>query len=359
MSIGAPHWHVFCRVVDNFGDAGVALRFCRQLSLRQDEPVTLFIDDISLIHSLMDKRDLQLFEIKNWPIATSTLLPAARIISLFGCALPQEYIELAKSTDPLPHWINVEHLSAESWIESFHLIPSPHPPLVEYFFYPGFTTKSGGLIHEEHLQLSVSDKHSVFSPNDKKPILKIFIFCYHSAPLISLVTSLHKLQIACQLIVPEDLPLSAELKYWQQHHLNSSLTFIWLPRLVQTEFDQYLMASDLVFVRGEDTWARAQLMGKPLIWHIYPQEKDAHWLKLEAFLTRYSEPSNAKEAITRLYSFHQKWNKGLTITPEDCQALLDNLMILKEHAQIWQHHLLVQTDLIDQLIHFIEKNDKK
>ena len=358
MSEESPHWHVFCRVIDNFGDAGVALRFCRQLSLRQHQRVTLFIDDTSLILSLMDKRDRQLFEVKQWPTSESTVLPAARIISLFGCTLPKEYSELAKATHPLPQWVNVEHLSAESWIESFHLKPSPHPPLVEYFFYPGFTTTSGGLIQEDKCDLTVRGRNTILPHNDAPTIFKIFIFCYHSAPLISFITSLHTLGIVCQIIVPEDLPLSVELKNWQQHHPYSTLTFLWLPRLVQTEFDDYLMAADLLFVRGEDTWARAQLMGKPLIWQIYPQEEDAHWPKLEAFLTRYCEQLKAADAIRSMVSFHTKWNKGLTITQKDCQDLLDNYLILKEHAQIWQDSLLVQTSLIDQLVQFLEKNSK-
>ena len=39
-------WDIFCRVVDNFGDAGVSWRLARQLAHEHGLAVTLWIDDI-------------------------------------------------------------------------------------------------------------------------------------------------------------------------------------------------------------------------------------------------------------------------------------------------------------------------
>ncbi|MEJ0044920.1 MAG: elongation factor P maturation arginine rhamnosyltransferase EarP [Rhodospirillales bacterium] len=48
---------------------------------------------------------------------------------------------------------HLEYLSAEDWVESHHGLPSPQPdlPLTKYFFFPGFTEATGGLIVEHDL----------------------------------------------------------------------------------------------------------------------------------------------------------------------------------------------------------------
>ncbi|HET9045379.1 MAG TPA: elongation factor P maturation arginine rhamnosyltransferase EarP, partial [Casimicrobiaceae bacterium] len=42
--MAAQRWDVFCKVVDNFGDAGVCWRLARQLVAEHDLAVTLWID---------------------------------------------------------------------------------------------------------------------------------------------------------------------------------------------------------------------------------------------------------------------------------------------------------------------------
>jgi hypothetical protein len=39
-----------------------------------------------------------------------------------------------------PVWLNLEYLSAETWVAGCHGLPSPHPrlPLVKHFYFPGF-----------------------------------------------------------------------------------------------------------------------------------------------------------------------------------------------------------------------------
>jgi len=43
------HWHVFCRVVDNYGDAGVSWRLARQLAAEHRIAVTLWIDRLATL----------------------------------------------------------------------------------------------------------------------------------------------------------------------------------------------------------------------------------------------------------------------------------------------------------------------
>ena len=75
----------------------------------------------------------------------------------------------------------------------------------------------------------------------------------------------------------------------------------WLPHVPQTEFDHLLWACDLNFVRGEDSLVRALWAGAPFVWQIYPQDDDAHHVKLDAFL-------DWLEAPPSLRSFHHLWN---------------------------------------------------
>jgi hypothetical protein len=60
-----------------------------------------------------------------------------------------------------------------------------------------------------------------------------------------------------------------------------------LPFLPQVRYDELLWACDLNFVRGEDSFVRAQWAAKPFVWQIYPQAEDAHRVKLDAFLARH------------------------------------------------------------------------
>ncbi len=55
-----------------------------------------------------------------------------------------------------PAWINLEYLTAESFAERSHGLPSPvlagpAAGLTKHFFYPGFTARTGGLLREDDL----------------------------------------------------------------------------------------------------------------------------------------------------------------------------------------------------------------
>jgi uncharacterized repeat protein (TIGR03837 family) len=55
-----------------------------------------------------------------------------------------------------------------------------------------------------------------------------------------------------------------------------ALTLRCLPFIPQTDYDKLLWSCDLNLVRGEDSFVRAQLAGKPFLWHIYPQDNNLH-----------------------------------------------------------------------------------
>jgi uncharacterized repeat protein (TIGR03837 family) len=65
------------------------------------------------------------------------------------------------------------------------------------------------------------------------------------------------------------------------------LTLHAIPFLVQDDYDRLLWLCRVNFVRGEDSFVRAQWAAHPFVWHAYPQAENAHWNKLDAFMDSY------------------------------------------------------------------------
>ena len=89
-----------------------------------------------------------------------------------------------------------------------------------------------------------------------------------------------------------------------------SLTLAVAPFVDQRAFDRRLWSCDLNIVRGEDSFVRAQWAARPFVWHVYPQADDAHFVKLAAFLDRYTEGLDAatrRDAAARIL---ERFNGG-------------------------------------------------
>ena len=125
----------------------------------------------------------------------------------------------------------------------------------------------------------------------------------------------------------------------------NQLSISYLPQLTQTDFDRLLWASDINFVRGEDSIVRAIWAGKPFVWQIYPQDDGAHRPKLEAFLNMLAAPLS-------LRAFHRVWN-GLS------GDALPPLAVLGDWRQTAAHihtGLTQQSDLTSGLVEYALKN---
>jgi len=151
---------IFCNVIDNYGDIGVCWRLARQLAHEHGLAVRLWVDDLGSLAKLCPEADAALdvqhcrgVEVRRWPRDFPVVQPAELVIEAFACKLSQNYIEAMAAQQHPPVWINLEYLSAEEWVESHHKLPSPHPrlPLTKYFFFPGFTKQTGGLLLERDL----------------------------------------------------------------------------------------------------------------------------------------------------------------------------------------------------------------
>jgi uncharacterized repeat protein (TIGR03837 family) len=120
-----------------------------------------------------------------------------------------------------------------------------------------------------------------------------------------------------------------------------------LPLLAQADYDHLLWASDLNFVRGEDSFVRAQWAGKPFVWQVYPQASGAHAVKLTAFLDRFLEDADPIFA-TDLRGLHAAWN-GLSTS----RWTLPDATLWRAHCLRWRERLLAQADLGTQLLGFV------
>jgi len=156
-------WDIFCSVVDNYGDAGVAWRLARQLVAEYRRAVRLFVDAMPVLARIApdvdpsrERQRARGVDIVRWHGADVPMPPTAPgevVIEAFGCGLPASYLGAMIALAAQPAWINLEYLSAESWIEGNHALASRHPrlPLQRHFYFPGFTPQSGGLLREAGL----------------------------------------------------------------------------------------------------------------------------------------------------------------------------------------------------------------
>jgi uncharacterized repeat protein (TIGR03837 family) len=102
-----------------------------------------------------------------------------------------------------------------------------------------------------------------------------------------------------------------------------------------------LRACDLNFVRGEDSLVRALWAGQPFVWHIYPQDDNAHHAKLQAFLDWMEAPQSLQRA-------HRVWNG---VEEGHMPPLLAaDLQPWAQAVQQARERLLSQRPLVSQLI---------
>lgn len=369
-------WDIFCHVIDNFGDIGVCWRLARVLAHNYQQTIRLWVDDLSAFKAICSPVDptkatqqIENITVQHWPQGPIEALPADIVISAFGCTLPDNYLQAMVKMSRSPVWINLEYLSAEGWIAGCHELASPHPtlPLTQYFYFPGFTAKTGGILYDPQQISQRSSFQQDLSQQEKfwetlglgvrQPQEKRFsLFCYNNPCINELFQILqHSDTLSTCIVLPgpsekyvtEFLQLSHLTPYtlYQQ----GNLRIYPLPFLSSEQYDRLLWACDLNFVRGEDSFIRAQLANRPFIWHIYPQREEAHWVKLEAFLQLYA-PNTL--AIQNLW---YAWNGNPTISfAQGWKAYLTDLPALQAHTQHWTDFLLSEENLAAKLILFCE-----
>ena len=376
-------WDIFCTVVDNYGDIGVTWRLARQLADEHALPVRLWVDDLAAfqqirpeINPACDTQHLAGVEIRRWTQPLPEAEPGEVVIEALACNLPDEFIQRMAARQPPPVWLNLEYLSAEAWVAGVHGLPSPHPrlPLTKHFFMPGYTRQTGGLTRERRLTAERDTfqtggrRLAAFPPYDhfelQSDALQISLFSYENPALPGLLQAWASGDRPVCVFTPVGKALP-QISAWFGEtpcqpgdvRQRGALTLHVLPMLDQDAYDRLLWSCDINFVRGEDSFVRAQFAARPMLWQAYVQDEDAHLAKLEAFLDLYCADLDAATAsLTR--KFWRVWN-GAPDQAEDIIALwpqwLAALPALKAHARAWDQHLAGQPDLATNLLTFCRK----
>jgi hypothetical protein len=350
---------LFCRVVDNYGDAAVCWRLARQLTSEHAWQVCLWIDDLQplsrLEPAIAEGRGSQMVagvRVRQWPAATLDRdWPAADVVvEAFACELPEAYAAAMAGRARPPVWLNLEYLSAESWIDGCHGLASPHSrlPLTKHFFFPGFTPASGGLLRERGFQ--APPPPATVSP------LRVSLFCYDNAALPRLLDRWAEANEDLHLLVADGMP-RRQVGAWLgcrlapgDRHQRGRLHIETLPFLDQQGYDALLASCHLNFVRGEDSFVRAQWAERPLVWQAYPQADAAHLVKLDAFLDRYLMTLGPEDGRV-VGDFLRAWN-GRGDPWQAWPAFRAALPALQRLAPEWAGTLAKQGDLAAKLVHF-------
>lgn len=366
-------WDIFCRVIDNFGDIGVCWRLARQLVKEHQQTVRLWVDDLDSLIRIwpetcqLDQQQIAGVNVCRWnPEFSADVQIADVVVEAFACDIPVQYLDKMaqlKRLGQTPVWINLDYLSAESWVEEFHRMPSAHPAtgLRKTFFFPGFTPRTGGLLRE-HSLVGTRDAFQAapwlasMGIEPHPDALLISLFAYENPTLASLIKAWADANQPIHCLVPSGKILTSINAALEQElgvgdiYMQGKLRLQVIPFVTQTEYDKLLWACDINFVRGEDSFVRAQWAAKPMLWHIYPQDDEVHITKLNAFLDRYTARCSTPLA-TSIRASWLAWNQGADIG-EFWHQLVSQLPDWRQHNQIWSESLLEQPDLASQLVTF-------
>lgn len=354
-------WDIFCHVIDNLGDVGVCWRLARELATR-GQRVRLWLDRREALDWMAPELHTLPIDLRAWPAAgqgPDVDAPADVLIEAFGCDLDPRWVQTLQPEPARAVWINLEYLSAERYVERSHGLPSPvlHGPLLgrtRWFFYPGFSSASGGLLREADLPA----RRASFEPHPwlaqrlgvevapDTPLLSLF--CYQPPGLPTLLQALRDAPRPHHLLVTPGhatravaAALNLPAQAGTSTHLGA-LRLSWLPWLSQDDYDALLWACDFNFVRGEDSWVRAHWAARPMVWQPYVQDDGAHAPKLQAWLDWLDAPPDMR-------AFHLGWS-GLAppaLALPDWRAWQNTLHNARQR-------LLAQDDLVTQLQVFVD-----
>jgi len=328
---------ILCKVVDNYGDAGVVLRLARALSELSEPPRLRVVTDgpeafraLGLpVDPALDAQPFGAFpeaRLYAWRgAAPESAAPHADfvrerprvVVECFACGRPPWLDALLFDTaDPERRLVvNLEHLSAEPWAVELHRMQSAtRSGLVKKrIFMPGFADGTGGLVIDRSFRAALEKWRALRDAAAR------------GAPGACAALSAARADLARRAGI--ELPPGAEAGFWvpifsYEHEYRDmaadlsafaresgravcvlaapgrsgdsarrafglgpeGVNLVPLPFLPQEIWDEFLLAADFPIVRGEDSWARAALGGEPFLWHAYLQEGAHQQVKVRAFL---------------------------------------------------------------------------
>lgn len=359
--------HIYCHVIDNFGDVGVCWRLARQLVHEHGLDVHLWVNDWSVARQLLGTHPAWVGEhvtsqegvwLHAWDQALANRdCTGDVLIEGFACEIPEAVQQQLAGRSLKPVWINLEYFSAEPWAADYHLRSGYISALGarRWFFIPGVAANSGGLIRERGL---LAERDAIVSRQESAALPgHVLVFGYAHAPHAELVDAL-------QGANPGPIDLHVCGTYSQRALPQTTLTpgvrIHHEPFVGQPEFDRLIWRSDLAFVRGEDSFARALWSGRPFVWNIYPQGELAHAVKLQAWLDNYLQEASPelRVAITHI---HLAWNNlpGAQSLGDSWTTLMHLWPAWRDHAWRRSAEYAAEPDLATRLmeeIHWLSVN---
>lgn len=382
---------IFCQIIDNFGDIGVVNRFAREFKKAHSRcKVRVFVNELDTFKSFCPTIDTAAviqehdsIQYINSSLLTKDLVEqigiAGVLVEAFGCVIPDVVMETAYYKSKI--LLNLEYLSAENWVEEYHLKESllPRGTLKKYFYMPGFTLNTGGVILNHDIN---PEKQSL--PGDRLDFLnrifegidlrlentesKLFgsIFTY-TRGFLNFLSDIRKTNDEVYLLIFGDKSKKSimnslrDLKIaacCENHIRYRNVHFLLMPFLSQELYDKTLRHMDFNFVRGEDSLVRAILSGKPFIWNAYIQENKYQKVKVQAFLKRIGEFFE-DESVFRDYSelmltFNDAGREEpIEETSESYLEFFKNINKI-EHATTKMSYFMFQNcDLINKFSNFL------
>lgn len=289
---------------------GVCWRLARQMVNERGDKVTVWVDDWAAARALLPglpeaqgEAVLERVRVMPWAQASADADCTGDLtIEAFACTMPASVLAQLRAREAKPLWINLDYFSAEEWVPRFHLGSSldQEARTRRVFFFPGVVRESGGILRERGLLADrdawlAKHEHDPSSPVPRSrvsPSLTHVCFAYAHAPYAAWRAALAGDDVwACGGYSQTALGERARAMPWMS----------------QPEFDRLLWRADILWVRGEDSFARALWAGRPFVWQIYPQEEAAHHPKLAAWLDHYTRgwPPGLALALREL---HAAWN---------------------------------------------------
>ncbi len=338
---------IFCEVIDNYGDVGVTYRLAREFKrIYPNKKLRFIINQTEELNLIKKSEDIEIISYEDISIIDSS---ADLIIESFGCVIPKEYMDKALKNSKII--INLEYFSAEDWVDGFHLQESfLVGNLKKYFFIPGLSQKSGGiLLDNDFLERNKKVK------KNKEYYLKKFgisgkydligsVFSYEKN-FDYFIEELKKLDKKVLLLILSEKTQKNFIKYFDNNDNYDKIEIVKLPFFSYDKYEELLALCDFNLVRGEDSFVRALLLGKPFLWHIYPQEENTHIKKLESFLEKYC-PNNKKLKESFI---------NYNINKDDFSYFFKYFKEIEEHNKKYADYLIKNCNLMEKLINFIEK----
>ena len=337
---------IFCQVIDNYGDVGVAYRLAREFKrVYPNKKLRFVINKTEELNLIRKSEDIEIILYKDISKIENS---ADLIIESFGCEIPKKYMDKALKNSKLI--INLEYFSAEKWVDDFHLQESfLGGNLKKYFFIPGLSEKSGGiLLDNEFLErkkkVEANKEYYLekFEIKEKYDLIGS-VFSYEKN-FDSLIEELKKLDKKIILLILSEKTQKNFIKYFDNGNNYDKIKFVKLPFFTYDKYEELLALCDFNLVRGEDSFVRALLLGKPFLWHIYPQDENTHIKKLESFLEKYC--SNNKELKQTFINYN--------INKDDFSYFFKNFKEIEKYNKNYANYLIKNCNLMEKLINFIE-----